>query len=273
MLIPPPRTEQGFSLVELSIVLVILGLLTGGILTGKSLIRASELRALTTQMEQYRTAIYTFYDEYRAVPGDMRNATDFWGTDPDGCPTHANWETGKTETCNGNGNGVVDTIPEGFHAWQHLAGAGLIEGSYSGVTGPHDAGSCNNQDYEPGYNSPRGRADNVGIALMSPSGGYVASGAVAYLYEGNYTNTLLIGAATVACEPIAKAFSPKETWLIDSKLDDGRPGTGTIVTRTNSAASGHPDCTTGSNTQAAIAQYRLDHLVEKACAMYFRESS
>ena len=51
--------RSAFSLVELSIVLVILGLLTGGILTGQSLIRAAELRSVTSQMQQYRVAVYT----------------------------------------------------------------------------------------------------------------------------------------------------------------------------------------------------------------------
>ena len=72
--------KQGFSLVELSIVLVILGLLTGGILTGQSLIRAAELRSVTTEFQKYQTAMMTFRDRYMALPGDMRNATAFLGS-------------------------------------------------------------------------------------------------------------------------------------------------------------------------------------------------
>ena len=71
---------QGFSLVELSIVLVILGLLTGGILAGQSLIRASELRAATAEYQRYATSIQSFRDKYMALPGDMTNATRFWGS-------------------------------------------------------------------------------------------------------------------------------------------------------------------------------------------------
>lgn len=69
---------RGFSLVELSIVLVILGLLTGGILAGQSLIRASELRSVSTELQRYSSAIYSFRDQYMALPGDMLNATSFW---------------------------------------------------------------------------------------------------------------------------------------------------------------------------------------------------
>jgi len=72
--------KTAFSLVELSIVLVILGLLTGGVLTGQNLIRAAELRAVTTEFNAYQTAANTFKDKYFAIPGDMTNATDFWGS-------------------------------------------------------------------------------------------------------------------------------------------------------------------------------------------------
>lgn len=58
--------KRGFSLVELSIVLVILGLLTGGILAGQSLIRAAELRAVSTEYSRYATAVQSFRDKYFA---------------------------------------------------------------------------------------------------------------------------------------------------------------------------------------------------------------
>ena len=72
--------QQGFSLVELSIVLVILGLLVGGILSGQSLIRASELRSVTTEYQTYVTSLGTFRDRYFALPGDLSNAASFWST-------------------------------------------------------------------------------------------------------------------------------------------------------------------------------------------------
>ena len=71
--------RSGFSLVELSIVLVILGLLTGGILAGQSLIRAAELRSVATESQRYMAALNSFRDKYFALPGDMANATAFWG--------------------------------------------------------------------------------------------------------------------------------------------------------------------------------------------------
>ena len=115
--------QRGFSLVELSIVLVILGLLTGGILTGQSLIRASELRSVVTQIQGFQSAAYSFRDKYFAMPGDMRNAESFWGTDPNGCPTNT-VQTTRTQTCNGDGDGVIErrTVGTGsderFRAWQ-----------------------------------------------------------------------------------------------------------------------------------------------------------
>jgi len=70
--------KNGFSLVELSIVLVIVGLLVGGVLTGKSLIRAADLRSVSTDYEGYRTATSAFRDKYFGLPGDITNASSFW---------------------------------------------------------------------------------------------------------------------------------------------------------------------------------------------------
>src|SRR3569833_319215 len=71
--------KAAFTLVELSIVLVILGLLDGGVHTGQSLIRAAELRSVTTQYQRFLTAVQTFRDKYFALPGDMTNAHSYWG--------------------------------------------------------------------------------------------------------------------------------------------------------------------------------------------------
>jgi prepilin-type N-terminal cleavage/methylation domain-containing protein len=78
-MIQTARDQSAFSLVELSIVLVILGLLVGGVLMGQSLIRAAELRRVVTDYNKYTTAVQSFRDKYFALPGDMTNAQNFWG--------------------------------------------------------------------------------------------------------------------------------------------------------------------------------------------------
>jgi len=151
--------RSGFSLVELSIVLVILGLLTGGILTGQNLIRAAELRSVTTQFAAYQTAVLTFRDKYMALPGDMRNATLFWGAMTN-CGA-ANPSGTGTQTCNGDGNGFISNAgaagqtSEAFGFWQHLSNAGLIEGRYSGI-----AGSGGGAHAIPRTNVPAGKISN-----------------------------------------------------------------------------------------------------------------
>jgi len=156
--------HRAFSLVELSIFLVILGLLTGGILAGRSLLRASELRAGVGEQQRYFAAVYAFRDKYSMLPGDMNNAVRFWGAQAGGttdgrdatCATLTTGATG-TETCNGDGNGRVagkaaaDNY-ERYRFWQHLANAGLVEGSYSGVSG---AGTTTTDI--PGENTPGSR--------------------------------------------------------------------------------------------------------------------
>lgn len=260
-----PNTDRAaaFSLVELSIVLVILGLLTGGILTGQNLIRAAELRSVTTQMNEYRTAMYTFRDKYFYLPGDMPNATDFWGADPDGCPTHSNWKAGKKETCNGDGDGIIGDSGEKyerFRFWQQLANAGLIEGSYSGVTGPEDAGTCVGVDHEPGFNSPKGKFGNSGFSVVNDN-----VDTAPYLFIGSYTNAFAFGGVYTACATLAPILTPEEAWNIDTKLDDGKPGTGKIRPRNNYASGGQEQCTDGTTSSAS---YGLGYK-SAACALYF----
>ena len=67
-----------FTLVELSIVLVIIGLIIGGVMVGQDLINAAKIRQQITQLEQIETQINTFKVKYNCLPGDCANATDFF---------------------------------------------------------------------------------------------------------------------------------------------------------------------------------------------------
>jgi hypothetical protein len=111
------------------------------VLVGRDLIKAAQIRKVTTEIEKYRTAVWTFRDKFAALPGDMPNATNFWGTAPD-CTFAAGAGAGSySGTCNGDGNGsIINTSSGGVNGieymkfWQHLSLAGLIDGGpYGGL--------------------------------------------------------------------------------------------------------------------------------------------
>ena len=138
--------KHGFSLLELSIVLVIIGLIAGGIVAGSSMIRAAELRAVISEETQFKIAIHTFREKYSGLPGDLDNATRFWGAEPAAnCPGDETTPSTTSATCDGNGDGFISwgNISgfggESHRFWQHLANAGLIAGNF---TGTHSAGTC-----------------------------------------------------------------------------------------------------------------------------------
>jgi prepilin-type N-terminal cleavage/methylation domain-containing protein len=99
--------NKAFSLIELVVVLVIIGLIVGGITSGQNLIRSAQLQSVVTDKKKYESAIAAFQERYFQLPGDMNNATDFWGaahTTEATCVTTVS--TGE-ETCNGDGNGKI----------------------------------------------------------------------------------------------------------------------------------------------------------------------
>src|SRR5512145_2640915 len=101
---------QGFTLVEIAIVLVIIGLLLGGILKGQEMITQAKIKNVIADMTGVSAAMYGYQDRYRALPGDDANATRWAGANP------------------GNGNGIIEGVylavnGESAEFWGHLRSA------------------------------------------------------------------------------------------------------------------------------------------------------
>ncbi len=241
--------RRAFSLVELSIVLVILGLLVGGILAGQSLIHAAELRSVSADYQRHIASIHAFRDRYFSWPGDMNNAVRFWGAQAGGtadgsdstCAALTTAATG-TATCNGDGNGRVDVATfEVWRAWQHLSNAGLVEGTYSGI-----AGSAGISHAIVGTNIPASRIKGAGWGL------FYGGNPNAPFFAGNYGHVFAFGGNSVnendyTNNPVMRA---EDAWNIDTKLDDGYPGTGIVRSWINT---NRPSC--ASSNDASTAQY------------------
>jgi prepilin-type N-terminal cleavage/methylation domain-containing protein len=108
--------QKGFTLVELAIVMVIIGLIIGVVFKGKSLIDDAKRRKLLNELDGISAAYFTYYDRYDAVPGDDTEANSRW-----------------SGVANGNGDGYIGgnaTTPSGesLEAWQALRYAGLLRG-------------------------------------------------------------------------------------------------------------------------------------------------
>lgn len=181
------------------------------------MIRAAELRSVANDTQRYMTAVQTFRDKYMAIPGDMGNATRFWGDNNSACADAA-IANGTPGTCSGNANGTIDyasapnTTGENFQFWNQLALAGLIEGSFTGISG-----SGTNRDSIRGSNIPASRISTAAFGTEY-HGNVTAS---AYLYDGSYGNAFIFGARAANNPPETPILRPEELWNIDTKMDDG----------------------------------------------------
>lgn len=114
---------KGFTLVELSIVIVIIGLIIAGITAGRSLVNSSRLRSQVSDLQKYNTAFNAFVFQYNAIPGDMKNARSYWG----GTVTNGNGD-GRLSY---DANNATNLTHENLTLFQHLSMAGLIDGKYN----------------------------------------------------------------------------------------------------------------------------------------------
>jgi prepilin-type N-terminal cleavage/methylation domain-containing protein len=255
------KSRSAFSLVELSIVLVILGLIVGGVLSGQALIHGAELRAVNTEIQKYGAAYYSFRDRYFGLPGDITNASQFWGA-ADGAGNGnsaacATTQTNDKRTCNGNGDGkmTISTASyENYRAPQQLASAGLIEGSYNSYVCPTCTGT-----------SPASKlGPNVlwfvdYYETVAGSGIYAGS---TDEFAGQMGNALSLNTSAAPYT----VLNAEDTWNIDTKIDDGVPNTGRLWSNKGSTA--YP-CTTKAGLAVGSDSNPAYNLSNKAINCYF----
>ncbi|MCA1789926.1 MAG: prepilin-type N-terminal cleavage/methylation domain-containing protein [Thioalkalivibrio sp.] len=114
------KHQSGFTLVEIAIVLVIIGLLLGGVLKGQEMIANAKFRNLQSEIQSYAAAMYSFQDRFGALPGDMSAAAAQAQLDPAAPGGNNNGQI--------QGNNCSAAANESCRAWQHLRYANLIPG-------------------------------------------------------------------------------------------------------------------------------------------------
>jgi prepilin-type N-terminal cleavage/methylation domain-containing protein len=196
--------NQGFTLIELSMVIVITSLIIAAVLGGQTLIKQARARSVITDYNKYNAAYLAFSEKYKAFPGDFKIATSYWPS-----------------AVNGDGNGLIGdsaiSNDEALGVWQHLALAGLIEGNYTGLWG---SGAVL------GKNAP-----NVNYSKQ----------ATYWVYSGNLWSQYRRGNSMVL-----SGYSNVNGWNdfqvniidaynIDTKIDDGLPYLGNIITYNNNS--------------------------------------
>jgi prepilin-type N-terminal cleavage/methylation domain-containing protein len=274
------NNKQGFTLVEISVVMVIIGLLAAGILVGSSIMKSAELQKVASNFIKFRDATKQFHDKYKYFPGDFPEAASFWeladvcGGDPTD-PVKA--------TCDGNGDGVVGgavgnplqfgtEFREPLYFWQHLTNAGFLEGAYTG------RGATVGSDWwDPGVNLPIGMDENSAYTFSYSAHGTTAYGIVYpeignvnnYTFELNYGHVIVYGNPRhIGNRRTASgmALSGAEAMSLDQKIDDGKPGLGNVVAIPKTQDGITYMCVDSTNSTSAVYVASSD---TKMCSLIF----
>ena len=200
------HNQSGFTLIEIAIVLVIIGLLLGGVLKGQELINSAKVKNLATDFKNIPVFIYGYQDKFKALPGDDLNATNHLGT------------VCVAPCQNGSGNGILggssaadvwsDTTAtdETQQFWIHVRLAGLAPGPTTG---------------QPDYRPTNSAGGVIGIQSNISSG----NGAFTTITKNAAgTASLMTGSYIICSTGILGKFAAQ----LDTTLDDGNPDTGSM---------------------------------------------
>lgn len=195
-------TQNGFTLVEIAIVLVIIGLLLGGVLKGQELINSAKAKSLVNDFRTISTAVYAYQDRFRFMPGDDPAAGQHVGGANASSPSGEARGNGRV---GGNWNSTT-TTDESFLVWQHLRMANLL-------TGTSDTSATSNYYPRNADNGRIGITGAVPISVPSTSATSPSSASVP-----------MTGAFFICSDGISARLARQ----VDSTMDDGATNTGNV---------------------------------------------
>lgn len=233
------KNEKGFTLVELAIVLMIIGLLIGGVLRGQEMMDIARMQRTMKDAQSYMGAIANFQNQYGTKPGDIRNAQ----ARLPGCTTTAN-------CYNGNGDGYIGTpqnfwdqasnviTAENVQFWKHLALSKMITG-INPQSGTVSFGTTHPTTAVGGGFTV---ITSTGVSSATAISGTLPYGTIVLRVHGGITGNVELN----------PTVSPSQAGYIDRKMDDGKPQTGYIRTKSygNNAAVANCEEVYTSETQA-----------------------
>ena len=246
-----PRSQQGFTLVELAIVLMIIGLLIGGVLRGQELMNNAKISATVQQIKAYEGATVTFRDSYSQLPGDMATAT----FRVPGC-TAANF------CSNGDGNGIIGTRMTGFDLltlqtgnaapavetsmyWKHMAMAHLISGVMP---------NGNPTDPSWGETHPNAKVDGGFMVVFGMHFGGARNQEALWLALVNR----IAGGGNAYQSNGENPITPIQALQIDQKMDDGMPDMGDVISPDDGTCDGgDPRVYLNHNRKTCVLVFRI----------------
>lgn len=214
---------KGFTLIELSIVLVVIGLIVGGVLVGRELISAAAIRAQISQITQYKQAVYTFRVKYGHLPGDMpANEAMRVGLYRTNSPNITGCDGYYSSGC-GNGDGIIAGNSDSQNGeaqlfWLDLSLVNLIP--FKPPTYSYSTGTANPSDFLP--KAILGSPHYIYVVPDNASNYLTVSGVLEYC-------GFLLGYAS-GCDTI-NIMRVSDAFGIDSKMDDGRPQSGSVIAK------------------------------------------
>lgn len=215
----PNDGEQGFTLIELSVVLVIMGLIVGGVLVAQDLISVARVNKVITEETQFSEQAHLFQFRFNALPGDFSNAQAMFT----GCTNNGN------NQCNGDGNGHIGEAyapyyGEACRVWEHLKLAGWLA-NQNLVYVNQNAGACYPSEAPTSsYNSAASWYYAQCVATGSDLPTCTAGSGYFVLMTGyTFANDMTAGGSPSAI------ISPANARAIDLKIDDGNPLTGRVI--------------------------------------------